>query len=321
MNNLITLDNFQVSELNAFELEIQGHERALDFIPDMDSAEGRNASSEALKAARKTFKLVDAVRLEKKKEAETVAKAIHEKGKSVLGRLEASYTPHKEALDEYKAIIKRAEEARVALFYDACQWLNDVEAACQFESAESITRFVEIVTGKDCDNTGLSLTDNERLEYGKIRMRVLVRLDQSLTQRVIKDAEEERQKEAAFQLEQQREEMRQEQERMNAELEQQREAMRQEQAAHNISIAAQNAERDKAAAVEQAAQAERDKFERIKQVEAEEELARMQDEAHIGSIFEAAVRSLIDNGVGIKTANKVIDLIGRNRIPRVSIEY
>jgi len=60
MNDLAQIPmSTELSELNAFELTIQEHEKELDFIPDMETEESRKASNDALKSARKTYSAID----------------------------------------------------------------------------------------------------------------------------------------------------------------------------------------------------------------------------------------------------------------------
>jgi len=222
MNQIATIEqNTQVSEINAFEITIQEHEKELDFIPDMESTDSRKLSSDALRQARKTWKAVDDIRLEKKKEAEQLANAIHKQGKDATNRLEAAYNPHKLALDSYKAEQKEIEEAVKQAFYDACQWLSDVNGACQFASTEEITAFIAEVEAKDQDNTGLDLSKDQKFAYAKSRMEVIPKLNKSLELRIIKDAEEESQKQAALELAQQQETLRKQQEEFEAQQQEQ----------------------------------------------------------------------------------------------------
>ena len=184
MNDLQTIPvNTAVSEINAFEMTIQKHEKELDFVPDMTDSASRKLSSEALKSARKTFKAVDSIRLEKKKEAELIANEIHKQGKEALNRLESKYTPHKEALDNYKAEQKRIEEELKQAFYDACQWINDVAGACQFASVDEIKAMISEVELKDQENTGLELSKDQKFEYGKIRLNTIPKLEKTLFSR------------------------------------------------------------------------------------------------------------------------------------------
>lgn len=269
MGNLATIQqSTEVSEINAFEITIQEHEKELNFVPDMTTKEGRKSSADAVKDARKTYVAIDAIRLEKKKEAEQLANAIHAQGKEALGRLEAGYTPHKMALDAYKHQQKELEEARKLQFFDACQWLNDIANECQFASTEQIIAMTEEVKLKDLENTGLDLSKDQRFEYGKIHVNILPKLEQSLQQRIIKDAEEDRQRKAAAELAEQQENMRQQQEAFEAE----QQKLREQQAAQ---AAKELAEKK---AKEQAELAEAESKKKIADAEKNAKLAEEREE-------------------------------------------
>lgn len=278
MNNLATTEqSTQVSALNAFELKIQEHEKELDFVPDMDSEDSRKLSSDALKLARKTWKAIDTVRLEKKKDAEQLANAIHEQGKEALARLEVKYNPHKDALDKYKEEQKAIEEAVKQSFFDACQWLHDVANACQFASVDEISAFIAEVASKAQDDTGLAIDKNQRFEYGKIHLATTPKLEACLQQRIIADAEEDRQRQAAAELAQQQETLRQQQEQFEAQQQKERER-----------IAGQEAkELAERAAKDQAVKAEAEAKQRIADAERQAKEAKERKE-------EAAKQAAID---------------------------
>lgn len=265
-----------VSEINAFELTIQEHETELDFIPDMGTEESRKASDSALKSARKTYKAIDSVRLEKKKEAEQIANEIHRLGKSALKRLEDKYEPHKQALDSYKAEQKRIEEDRKQQFYDSCQWLHDLAGAAQFSSTAEIKAMIAEMESKDQENTGLDLNKDQRFEYGKIHLATKPKLERALQQRIMQDAEEERQRQSAIELAAQQEEMRQKQE----ELERQQREMEKQQAAQDAKLKAERDAEERVAAAELAAKqaAEREE-EAKKQAAVDAENSRVAEEA------------------------------------------
>ena len=53
------------------------------------------------------------------------------------------------------------------------------------------------------DNTGLDMSKDQKFAYAKSRMAIIPKLEQSLQQRIIKDAEDARQQQAALELAQQ----------------------------------------------------------------------------------------------------------------------
>lgn len=353
--------SLQVSELNAFEITIQEHEKELDFVPDMETEESRKKSAEVLKSARKTYNAIDSVRLELKKEAEKLANAIHEQGKAALTRLEVKYNPHKEALDAYKAEQKEKEEALKQAFANLCEWLRDIVGQSQFASTDEIKAFIAEVESKDQDNTGQPLTDNQKFEYAKFRMSAQEKLSMSLQQRIILDAEEERQRVAAIQLAEEQEKLRAQQE----EFERQQQEMRVQKAAIEAKEKAEaeakertlNAEREAAAAKQREAEAE----ERAKQaaIEAEaravqaakdaeanakllaeqareDEIARQKaaqeaeaaeleireaNKKHVGKIRKEAKESLMKLGISEDHAKKAVLAIHAGEISHVSISY
>ena len=353
--------SLQVSELNAFEVTIQEHEKELDFVPDMETEESRKKSAEVLKAARKTYNTIDSVRLELKKEAEKIANAIHEQGKAALNRLEVKYTPHKDALDKYKSEQKEKEEELKQAFSDLCEWLREVVGNAQFATTEEIQSFLSDVESKDQDNTGLALTDNQKFEYAKLRMSAQEKLDIALQQRIIKDAEEERQRVAALQLAEEQEKLRIQQE----EFERQQQEQRIKQAAIEAKEKAEaeakertlNAEREAAEAKQREAEAEerakqaaieaeakalqaakdaemnakiaaeqarKDELERQK-AELEAEVAELEkreaNKKHVGKIRKEAKEALMKVGVSEDLAKEVILAINAGEIDHVSISY
>jgi hypothetical protein len=190
----------EISILNGFELTIQAHEKELDFVPDMGTDESRKASSEALKSARKTWKEIDDFRLAEKKEAEKLANAIHEQGRAALSRLETGYAPHKSALDGYKAEQAQIEEAKAQAFNNLCEWLRDMVADAQVENLDAIKNIIQAVESKHMDNTGLNITKDQKLAYGKMHMEAQQKLQRALGGRIIRDAEDERQRVQAMEL-------------------------------------------------------------------------------------------------------------------------
>lgn len=260
MNDLVEIEDItSVSVLNAFELTIQEHEKALDFIPSMDTPEGVDASKVAHAEMRKTFVKVEKVRKAGKKKLEESAKAFHAVGQAAENRLSIAGEPHKHALDDHKANLKAIEEYVRQSFYDACQWLGDVVGACQFASTEEITAFIAEVEYKDQDNTGLSLSKDQKFEYAKSRMGVMPKLEHALQQRIIKDSEEARQQQAALELAAQQETFRQQQEEFEAAQQKQREVVAAQEAKElaekNAKIQAEQAEKDAKLRLEQAEQA------------------------------------------------------------------
>lgn len=343
-------ENMQISELNAFELQIQKHEKELNFEPDMHSDESRKKSADVLKSARKTYNAIDAVRLEQKKEAEKLANAIHEQGKEALTRLEVKYIPHKTALDNYKAEQKAKEEALMQAFSDACEWLRNVVSDAQFATTEEIKAFISEVESKDQDNTGIDLNDNQKFEYSKLRMSANQKLEEALQKRIIQDAEEERQRVAALQLAEEQEKLRIQQE----EFEKQQQEARVKQAAidakekaeREVKEAKELAEREaeeakkrEAEAQERAIQAEKD-AEMNAKIAAEkargEELARQKAELeaeiaetekreankrHVGNIRKEAKEALMKVGISEDLAKKAVLAIHSGEVPHVSINY
>jgi len=341
-----------VSELNAFEIKIQEHEKELDFIPDMSTPEGRDMSNDALKSARKTYIAVDAVRLEKKKEAEVLANNIHSQGKAALARLEVKYNPHKTALDDYKAKQKAIEEAIKQSFFDACQWLHDVANACQFCSVGEIEDFIAEVAAKDSDNTGLEFNKDQKFEYGKIHLNIKPKLEESLRQRIIRDAEDARQLQQAQELAAQQEAMRVQQE----ELQRQQQEAAQQRAADDARIKAENdakervlaAEREVKASAEreesakkqavidsenarineenrikqatiQAAEDERLRIEAEQAAEAAEATAREADKNNKAKIHRAIVKELKDKGLSEEDAKTAVKVMANSNL--VTINY
>ena len=353
MNELQTIPvSTAVSEINAFETVIQEHEKELDFIPDMSDPDSRKLSSDALKSARKTFNAIDSIRLEKKKEAELIANEIHKQGKSALNRLESKYSPHKDALDNYKAEQKRIEEGLKQAFYDACQWIHDVSGACQFTSVEEIKAMMAEIEAKDQDNTGLELNKDQKFEYGKIRLNTIPKIEASLQQRIMKDAEDARQRQQAAELAAQQEEMRQQQEELqrqqqeaaqqraaeearikaereaeervlSAEREAKAAAEREEQAkkqsaidAENAKVAAENAA--KQAAI-QAAEDERLRIEAEQAAEAAEATAREANKNHKAKIHRSIVAELTAKGLSAEDAKMAVKVMANSNT--VTITY
>lgn len=217
MSELVEIeDSTSPSVLNAFEVQIQDHENELNFIPDMKNEESRSLSDDAYKASRKTHKKIDSLRLAGKKELEKAANEFHELGKAGTNRLEAAGAPHKAALDKYKADQKAIEEAVKQSFYDACQWLSDVANECQFASIDKINELIAEIESKDMDSTGIEMSKAQKLEYGKKHLNIMPGIQASLTNRIIAVAAEEEAAAAAIQLANQQEDIRQNQERLDA---------------------------------------------------------------------------------------------------------
>ncbi len=345
-----TEENMQVSELNAFELTIQEHEKELDFIPDMGTTESRKKSSDVVKSARKTWNAIDTVRLEKKKEAEKLANAIHEQGKEALSRLEVKYSPHKTALDNYKAEQKAKEEALMQAFNDACEWLRNLVSDAQFVSTEEIKSYLSAIELKDQDNTGINLSDNQKFEYSKLRMSAIQKIEDALQKRIIQDAEEERQRVAALKLEEEQEKLRRQQE----EFERQQQEARVKQAAidakdkaeREAKEARERAEREAEEAKKRAEEAKDRAIQAEKQAEENakiaaenarhEEIARQEAQAasekaeqekreankkHVGKVRKEAKEALMKVGISEDLAKKAVLAINSGDIPHVSISY
>jgi len=302
---------------------------------------------------------MEKVRLDKKKEAELVANAIHEQGKAALSRLEVKYQPHKAALDDYKAKQKAIEEAIKQSFFDACQWLHDVANTCQFATVDEINAFIAEVAAKDLDNTGLELSKDQRLEYGKIHIHMNAKLEHSLQQRIIKDAEEERQNQAALELAKQQEEMRQQQEELqrqqqematqraaeearvkaereaedrvkNAEIEAKQAKEREEAMKKQAEIDAENArlaeierkkqeEENLKKAAAQAAEQERQRIEAKRIAEEQEIAAREANKRHKGSIHNCIVGELTAKGLSEEDAKTAVKVMVKSQ--SVTINY
>lgn len=355
MTNVATVENNkQISELSAFEIEIQEHEKALNFIPDVSDKDSRDKSKKLVREARKTWNTIDAVRLEKKKEAEQVANAIHEQGKAALSRLESAYSPHKEAIDKWKAEEDAKEQKRQQEYNEACQWLRDVAVECLTSSVDEIKDFLDQVTSKDMENTGLNLSDNEKFEYGKIQMDAVPKIERALADRIQRDAEEERQRQAAIELAQEQEKLRQEREELERKQQEEREKeaarLAKEKAEQEAKEALERAEREAKEAKERAEveakhaaeRAEREKQEAIEaeRLRIEQEQARKEQEkkaaqeaeekeaarkasnkAHRKSINNEALKCLVDAEFSEDDGKRIIELIAQGRISHITINY
>lgn len=340
----------QVSELNAFEIRIQEHEKELNFVPDMETKDGREKSAEVLRSARKTWKAIDDVRLELKKEAEKRANAIHEQGKAALLRLESKYNPHKIALDNYKAEQKAIEYAKIQAFNDLCDWLRNIAAESVNSSTSDIKAFIREVDVKNQDNTGLDLNDNQKFEYSKLRMAAYQKLEQSLQIRICKDVEEENMRQAAIQLEEQQAELRKQQE----EFERMQQEERIKQAAIDAKRKAEEESREReiaaARALEESKQREKEAEERAKQAiidaennariaaekaiqeekrmqqdriaaEKKEQQKREANKRHVGEVRKTAKEAIMNIGADENLAKLIVLAINDGKIPAVTISY
>ena len=258
-----------ISQLNSFELTITEHVKELNFVPDMSTDETRKASKEVLKRAKKTYNAVDKLRLSLKKEAEKEAKKIHEYGKKALGTLDAAFSPHKDALDAFKAEEAAREEARLKLFNDACDWLRDMreEAAEPFTSAERIKQIISERVPFDI----ASFNNSEAFEYGKIKMDTDSKLDRLLSLAITREIDEKERENQAVAIAEEQEKLRQEREKLERAQQIQREKEIAEQAAAEAKAKAEQAELEAKKLIEDAerakAEAEQAKIDAKKQAE------------------------------------------------------
>jgi|SaaInlV_165m_DNA_2_1040747.scaffolds.fasta_scaffold02811_7 colicin import membrane protein len=327
-----------ISQLNSFELTITEHVKELNFVPDMSTDETRKASKEVLKRAKKTYNAVDKLRLSLKKEAEKEAKKIHEYGKKALGTLDAAFSPHKDALDAFKAEEAAREEARLKLFNDACDWLRDMreEAAEPFTSAERIKQIISEKIPFDI----ASFNNSEAFEYGKIKMDTDSKIDRLLSLAITREIEEKEREKQAVAIAEEREKLRQEREKLERAQQIQREKEIAEQAAaeakakadreakekaEQAAIDAENAriaeakaaeEREKQAAINERMRIEREQ--EAQRVEAERKAANVE---HQRSINALSVNELLESGLSEDQAKSVIKKLVRKQFTHITINY
>lgn len=322
----------QISELNAFELTIQEHEKELDFVPDMTSEETRKKSAEVLKLARKTWNLVNDTRLDKKKEAEVLSNSIHQQGLAILSRLEVKYNPHKSALDKYKDEQKAIEQLRQDAFNNACEWLRTIVSDAQFSTTDQIKEIIKTYEARDQDNTGADLDHNQKFEYGKLWMATRPKLDELLQKKILSDIEDKRQQEAALELEANQAKLREEQEAFEREQKELRDKQAADQAKENaerdLRLAAEKAEREK----EQAVIDERNRLEdEQKRKDAAVEATRLAEEAaikrkadnkkHQASVNNKAIKVIMKSGIDEDKAREIVISIITSKDSSISINY
>lgn len=304
---LIPVESVNAAELFAGDgldgLLSKIREHAISVAADVTTDKGRKEiASIAYKVARSKTTIDDAG---KSLVADWKAKsaAVDAARKKARDYLDALKDEVRQPLTDWEAEQERiAEEAREA----ERKRIAEAEAArlADIERREAEIRAKEEAIRK-AEEEARAKAEAERIEKERIAREERIRVEAS--------ERAEREKLAALEA---------------AKLAEERAAREAEQAKERERLAAETAERDKQEAVRQAeekAKREAEQKERARLADEAaakaEEQRRAADREHRQTVNAAALKALVDEGVGAATAKKVLTLIASGAVPRVSINY
>lgn len=329
-SNALTVKERRDEFVEAVKAQIAG------FVPDTSTAKGRAAIKAAAFAVTKMKTGIDAHGVKLKEEAQAIVKRVDEARKDIRDRLDDLSKEVRKPLTMWE----EAEAQRVAVCEDVIQRLRDAAVVRIDETSEDVAARAERVKGaaitadqfRDRYDTAVEVRDGtvatleaavERIKREEADRAELDRLRAAEAQRLADEAEaqrieDERQaavaaEEARLAEERDREANAAEAARLHAE------ALAAEEAAalqkqHAEELAAAN---QRAADLEAAAQAERDRIAEEERVAA----ARARDREHRGNVMREAKEAIMTHGVDEAVAKAVVLAIASDEIPHTRITF
>jgi len=281
----------KLEHYNKFEASIVEIEEACNFLPDVSTKEGYEASKRIGLDGRKVEKAIDNKRLELKKEAMREADEIHSAGKDLCDRISRAYKPHQEAYKQRDAEVKAAKQA----IQDSINLrVEDIRSAvndCFNLNSSEISAKIDFISNVDIE------AGNRTIDLGQARDSVIAKLSEMKAAAIVREAELEDMRKREAELLKQQEEAakaqaiideanRIEQEKIaaeRAELEEKERMQREAQAIKQAQEAAKEAERNRIEAEEKA--------------KAKAEAERAANKAHRKDINNAALKDLVKRRV------------------------
>lgn len=355
---LIIDKQFQVAAYQPFysqliELEKQNSELAFDY----ESSKGNKEARSHVYKLRQSKAALEKTRKDEKAESLRIGKAIDSEAKEIEARIEAMIEVHQVKLDE----IESRETSRIAAIKSRIETLKTyvqmLETIGSEDLATGISELEQIAIDDSFQEFSAEAAQakDARLIHLRVHLEVvkdreaqaieLERLRQEAAERAQKERDEAIAKAAAEQAkreadalaarkevdakaaieaaeakakaEREAAERRELQLKLEAENAERRRVEAEQNAIKQAKEAAERAEREKVAAVS----AEKARIEAAERAAAEEQAKREANKKHCAAINNAAKQAFIDNGLDEETAKLVIRLIAQGIVPAVSIQY
>ena len=173
----------KLEKYNAFEASIVEIEEACNFIPDVSTKEGYEASKRIGLDGRKVEKAIDDKRLELKKEAMQEADEIHAKGKALCERISQAYKPHQEAYKKRDADIKAAKQAVNDAIDLRIEEIRNIVNDCYDLNSSQIQEKIDFIFNVDIE------AGKRTIEVGQARDSALSKLGKMKATAIVREAE------------------------------------------------------------------------------------------------------------------------------------